>query len=117
MTTRRQRGNDTVNLTATYLKHNGWPFAEPVGTGRPGTDILGTPGLVWEIKARAQLTIAADMRQALTHAHNGQLPILLLRPNGMGPAAIHQWPTILPLNATIRLLHQAGYGTAGDTTK
>jgi hypothetical protein len=33
------------------------------------------------------------------------------RPNGMGPAAIHQWPTILPLNATVRLLHQAGYGT------
>lgn len=41
----------TQLLVAQYLKENGWPFAESVGPGRSGADILGTPDVCIEVLA------------------------------------------------------------------
>ena len=52
MSTRKQRGYDSQRLVANYLRDNGFPHAEPVGAGRTGSDVTGTDGLDWEVKAR-----------------------------------------------------------------
>ena len=105
---RKERGRDTERALAALLTGEGWPFAEATGAGRGGSDITGTPGLQWEIKARRGLNLAADLRQAAGHGEG--LPILAVRLDGQGPASIAEWPAVLRLGDLIRLLRQAGYG-------
>lgn len=115
---RKRRGRDTELLAARYLAENGWPFAMPTGAGASGRDITGTPGLAWEVKARTAFEPMANMRQALRNAGD-DLPLVLLRPNGVGEASIGIWPVFTTLTNAIWLLRRAGYGDAlpeGPTT-
>ena len=105
---RRQRAHDTETAIARWFTQNGWPFAEPVGAGRPGTDITGMPGLTVEVKARRDLNLTAWLRQADTT--NGSLPLVIHRPDGYGPATLAAWPVTFRLEHATRLLRQAGYG-------
>lgn len=41
---------------------------------------------------------------------NTGLPIVVHRPDGMGPASIENWPATLRLSDLVRLLRAAGYG-------
>ena len=65
------RGRALPNALARYLSA-WWPNAESTGAGRQGTDILGTPGVVWEAKTardwKRDFRPAAWVRQAETHA-------------------------------------------------
>jgi hypothetical protein len=105
---RKERGRETEHITAQYLTQNGFPHAQPTGAGRPGTDITGTPGIVWEIKARRALNLGADLRQVARHGDG--LGILVIRLDGMGPASIADWPMVVRLSDGIPLLRAAGYG-------
>jgi hypothetical protein len=105
---RKHRGYDTQRIVADYLAGNGWPYAQSTGAGRSGTDVTGTPGLHWEVKARRGLNLAADLRQAAGHGEG--LPILVIRLDGFGPVSIAEWPAVLRLGDLVRLLRQAGYG-------
>ena len=105
--TRKSRGAETQRIVAAYLIGHGWPYATDVGAGRGGVDILGTPGLAWEVKARRDLNLLAWLRQASTG--NG-LPIVVHRPDGMGPASIADWPMTLHFGQGVTLLRAAGYG-------
>lgn len=105
---RKERGRETEHITAQHLTQNGFPHAQPVGAGRSGTDITGTPGINWEIKARRALNLGADLRQVAKHG-NG-LGILVIRLDGMGPASIADWPMAMRLSDGITLLRAAGYG-------
>lgn len=106
---RKKRGRETELLAARYLAENGWPFAMPTGAGASGIDITGCPGLGWEVKARTGFEPMANLRQATRNAEGG-VPLVLLRPNGVGPANIGIWPVFTTLDQMIRLLRQAGYG-------
>ncbi len=106
---RKARGRATEHLAARYLAENGWPFALPTGAGAAGRDITGTPGLAWEIKARTGFEPMANLRQATANA-GADLPLVLLRPNGVGPANIGIWPVFTTLDQAVRLLRAAGYG-------
>jgi hypothetical protein len=111
--TRKRRGAKTQALIAEYLRSRGWPFAEDAGSGRPGADVLGVPGLAIEVKARRDLSLPKWLRQASTR--NG-LPIVVHRPDGFGPGSIDDWPATLRLTDLVWLLREAGFGN-GPTAR
>lgn len=108
--TRRRRGADTQRLVAQRLQADIFPFAEPVGAGVGGRDITGTPGVAIEVKARRGLALTEWLRQTVRQATGGDVPVLVVRPDGAGPTTIDEWPAILPLATLIELLQAAGYG-------
>lgn len=105
---RRRRGAETQRTVAAYLAGHGWPYATDAGAGRSGVDVLGTPGLSWEVKARRSLDLLAWLRQA--SREDGALPLVCHRPDGMGPASVADWPVTMRLADIVWLLREAGYG-------
>lgn len=111
---RKRRGRASEHIVAAYLRENGWPYAEPVGASRPGTDVTGTPGIDWEVKARRGLDLPALIRQLGARETETGLSVGVLRLNGQGPASIDSWPAVVRLADLVTLLHLAGYGEAPD---
>ena len=107
---RKARGRESERIVADYLAAHGWPFAEPVGAGRAGSDVTGVPGLDIEAKARRGFNPVAAMKQQAERCHPGDLPFTVLRMDGQGPASIEDWPVVLPLGMFVGLLREAGYG-------
>ena len=62
---RVQRGYQSQRLVAEYFRNNGWPYAQPAGSGRSGTDITGVIGVDVEVKARRGIKVAEAMKQLL----------------------------------------------------
>jgi hypothetical protein len=106
---RRARGAQTQRIVAAFLAGHGWPYATDAGAGRQGRDVLGTPGLAFEVKGRRDLDLTGWLRQAATCA-GGDLPLVVHRPDGYGPARIADWPVTLRLEDAVALLRAAGYG-------
>lgn len=111
--TRRRRGFETEELIAAYLRDHGFPHAEVARRGATGLDILGMPGIAPEVKARRGFDVQAAMRQAARQAGD-LLPVVFLRPDGMGPATLDLWPAIIPIGRQVGLLRAAGYGEAEE---
>ena len=111
---RKHRGYRSQKVVAMYLAENGFPYAESTGAGRPGTDITGTIGIDWEVKARKDFSPSATIKQ-LKDRHNGKdLPVAVLRLNGQGEANVGEWVTLLRLEDFVGLLRDAGYGEQDD---
>jgi hypothetical protein len=106
---RKQRGAETQKLVAEHLRDNGWPWATDIGAGRNGSDILNTPGLKIEVKARRDLDLTGFLKQASSAPGLG-VSCVVVRPDGYGPAKIGDWPVILRFEDWITLLRQAGFG-------
>lgn len=106
---RKQRGYESQRIVANYLRAHGWPYAEPVGAGRDGSDITGLPDLDVEVKARRGFSPAAAMKQQADRA-DGRLPFAVLRLDGQGEASVGAWPVVLRLDHFTDLLNDAGYG-------
>lgn len=101
----RARGLVLQNALARYLRAHGWPGAESAGAGRPGTDITGTPGIVWENKTAGQLRIREWVTQAQSHAKNGgELPVTVYWPDGVGEQRPELALAIIPLTDFIQIL-------------
>ena len=109
MSSRKQRGRESERIVAEYLREHGWPYAEPVGAGRPGSDITGTPSLAVEVKARRELRLTEWLKQATT-ADPNRTPLLVVRGDGQGPHTIEQWAAVMPLGVAIQQLRDAGHG-------
>lgn len=107
---RKHRGYRSQRAVALLLNNSGFPFAEPAGAGRSGTDITGTIGIDWEIKARANFSPAATMKQLRERAIDDDLRIAVLRLNGQGEAHIGQWVCLIELDQMLELLDKAGFG-------
>lgn len=122
----RKRGLNLQNALARYLQQ-WWPSAESAGAGRPGTDVLGTPGVVWENKTADEFEPLAFVRQAVSHAKvlhlngipvsaNGflasDIPITVYWPRGVGEQSVEATLSIVPTGIIIRLLIEAGYVNA-----
>src|SRR5215471_16305891 len=111
------RGRALQHALADYLSANGWPNAESVGSGLAGTDIKGTPGLVWENKTargfKRDFRPLEWVRQSKGHANGDAalIPITVYFPNGVGARRVGDTIAMLPTHLLIRLLHEAGYGT------
>ena len=109
---RKHRGYATQRIVADYFRDHGWPFAEPTGAGRQGSDVTGMPGLDVEVKARRDLDITGTLRQQVERTD--AMCIAVIRPDGYGPARIDEWPVLMTLKQAIELLREAGYGSRMD---
>jgi hypothetical protein len=108
----RDRGIRLQNALARYLS-DWWPSAESAGSGRPGSDILGTPGVAWECKTARQFRPAGWVRQAKAHAiTRGIVPVVVYWPDGVGESTPGAAMAILPLPELIDLLAAGGYTSA-----
>lgn len=105
---RKHRGYASQRIVADYLRA-WWPFAEPTGAGRQGSDILGVVGTDWEVKARRELDLTGTVAQQAKRTPKGIVPIAVIRPDGYGPARIAEWPCVMPLSVVVQLLKEAGY--------
>ena len=107
---RKHRGYRTQRVWAQYLARHGFPFAEPVGAGRAGSDITGTIGIDWELKARADFNPKATLAQLRDRAVDDDLRIAVLRCNGQGEESVGQWVVLMDASQLISLLRKSGYG-------
>jgi len=113
---RKARGMVTQRIVADDLRLSLWPFVESTGAGRQGADLTGTPGVCVEIKARRALDLQGWLAQAQRNAQEGGgLAVLIVRPDGYGPAKLSQWPVVLRYEDWKRLMADAGYGS-GQTS-
>lgn len=103
------RGYDSQRIVAEYFRAHGFPYAQPAGSGRIGTDITGVIGVDVEVKARRGIQVSAAMKQLRDRQQDGLLPVAVLRLDGQGPSHIDDWPAIVPLSVLIDLLKAAGY--------
>ncbi len=110
---RKVRGAETQRVVARYFAANGWPYASDAGAGRPGKDVLGVPGISCEVKARADFAPLAWIRQAVKAGH-GDLPMVVLRPNGLGPERVEDWPVVMRFADVVALLREVGFGGDKD---
>ena len=120
----RARGHVLQRATAAYLTR-WWPHAESVPNGRPGRDILGTPGVWWEVKTSFAGTSArAVVQETLTAVLNSwpantdwppdatppaDVPVVVYWPPGVGERRPDQAICLMPLPELMRLLVDAGY--------
>ena len=107
----RARGLDLQNALARYLRR-WWPAAESAGAGRKGTDIPGTPGVVWECKTAADFKRdfrpTAWVKQAKGHAAGGEVPVTVYFPARIGAENTASTLAIMPLGELMQLLERAG---------
>jgi len=109
------------NALAAYLAA-WWAHAESTGAGRQGTDVTGTPGVVWECKTASEFKRdfrpAAWVAQARSHMIGdntrpggtyGSLPIVVYFPPGIGEMNVDAALAIVPMHVLMQLLEEAGY--------
>jgi hypothetical protein len=114
----RARGNRLQNALAAYLTR-WYPHAESAGAGRNGTDVLGTPGVVWECKTASEFKRdfrpAQWVAQSRMHAAAGggalepPVPVVAYFPPGIGEQNTANTLAIVPMHVLMRLLTEAGY--------
>ena len=107
---RKHRGYRSQKVLANYLVDNGFPFAESTGAGRSGTDVTGTIGIDWEVKARTGFNPAAAIAQLKDRENDKDLGVVVLRLNGQGEKSVGDWVCLLRLEDAVKLLRDAGYG-------
>ena len=144
------KGKAAERAVARWLRENGWPQADrAVRTGYrsslrtsddPG-DIVGTPGLAWQVKDCGTLTIPAWMAETATQAtaSGADFGILVVKQRGKAspgrwfayvtawefhillggeknsPTPVHaDFPVRMELGELVPLLHVAGYGSATE---
>ena len=108
---RRQRGRDSEKCVADYLVRHGFKTAHVTSMAASGSDVLGIPGIDFEIKARSGLPISETLAQLKRRRHETGLGIGVLRLNGQGEKAVGDWVAILTFDDLIYLLKAAGYGS------
>jgi hypothetical protein len=110
---RTARGRQTEEWAAEYYRDRGFPHAERIPASLPGRDINGMPGLAPEVKARRDFNPLKWGRQARKNA-TGDVPYVILRPDGYGKEQIGDWLVIRRLEDDTEILRLAGYGDTPD---
>ena len=105
---RKARGMRTQLKVAEWFQRCGFIYAESAGAGRPGVDVLGTPGLKIEVKARREFSPLSWIRQA-RGAKGAGLPFVVFRCDGQGEANVGEWPVLIRLDDFTEVLREAGY--------
>lgn len=106
---RKHRGYATQKVFAEYIRDI-FPYAEPTGAGRQGQDILSTPGISFELKARSGFNPLAALKQMEKDNITAGHEVAVLRMNGQGPANIGEWVVCMRVDTLKELLKEAGYG-------
>lgn len=106
---RKHRGYRTQKVLAEWLRRI-FPYAEPTGAGRQGRDVLSTPGVWFEVKARSGFNPLSALKQMEAENDTSDLDVAVLRMNGQGEANIGSWVVCMRLDTLGILLLEAGYG-------
>ncbi len=106
----RDKGNAAPAWVAAYLQP-WWPGCEKTPNSRPGRDLLGTPGVAWEVKTGAEWSHKA-IRQVAGYAAEGELPVVLYLPPGCGELQVADSLAIVPLRLIMPVLVEAGFAPA-----
>jgi hypothetical protein len=100
---RVRRGRKTQDLVADRIRHL-FPDAEGVPASMGGVDIKNTPGLAIEVKATANITLPAWLRQARKNSTNNALPCVVYRPVGAGITTIDDWGVVISFGDFVKIL-------------
>ena len=98
---RKRRGRKSELVLARWLQ-TWFPDARAVNSGASGADLLGTPGLAVEVKARKDFNPLAWLRQSRRNAGR-MLPIVVVRCNGQGTERPGEWLVMLSLDDFMEL--------------
>lgn len=108
------RGKRAARWVAEWLAP-WWPSAEATPGGRNGADLLGTPGVAWEVKTEADWRPAGALAQAARNARPGQLPIVIYLPPGVGRDTVAaRAHIVMAPEVVMALLVAAGYAPGPD---
>lgn len=103
----RAKGNRAAGWVADWIRP--WfPSAERTPNGRPGRDILGTPGVAFEVKTSMTWRTSA-ITQAAGYAMPGEVPVVVYLPPGCGERSVGDAFAIMPLRVLMPVLSEAGY--------
>ena len=105
---RKHRGYRSQKVFADYVRPV-FPHAEPTGAGRQGRDILSTPGVYFELKARAGFNPLEALKLMEKENKGDDLNVAVLRMNGQGEKSVGEWVVCLRADTLIELLKEAGY--------
>lgn len=89
-----------------------YPNCVDQGAGRPGKDLLNTPGMSVEVKARNREEILPTLAQAKANAEEGELPLAIWRHDGQGEQTIDRWTVYMEL-AVFEQLWRKANGSSG----
>ena len=103
----RARGNAAPKWVAGYLRR-WYPCAEATPNGRPGRDVLGTPGLAIEVKTGTEWR-HSWLAQAAGYVTGTEIAVLIYMPPGLGEKHVADAQCILPLRILMPLLVGSGY--------
>lgn len=106
---RKHRGYRSQKVFAEYVRQV-FPYAEPTGAGRQGRDVLSTPGVWFELKARAGFDPLSALKQVEKENDTEDHNVTVLRMNGQGEKNIGEWVTCMRVDTLLALLEEAGYG-------
>jgi hypothetical protein len=104
----RGKGNAAPAWLADYLQP-WWPGCEKTPNSRPGRDLLGTPGVAFEVKTAREWRPTAWLRQAGGYALPGEVGVLVYYPDGYGRAATGDTLSIVRTRLLLPVLVEAGY--------
>lgn len=106
---RRRKGATQELAVAKYLAASGLPHAERRGGGFGGSDIVGTPGLTFEVKSQAGARLAtwADQTEEARAAAGDTYGVLIAK--RAGTTDVGRWHAVLPMAQFMALLAEAGW--------
>jgi hypothetical protein len=92
----RRKGNTAEQAVVRYLIAAGYPLAITSRNSRGGTqageDIIGVPKVSIEVKNRKAIDISMSLRQtALQATLVGRIPVLIVKPYGVGLESVGDW--------------------------
>jgi hypothetical protein len=100
---RKHRGYATQRIAADHLRRL-FPYATARGAGEQGSDLMHTPGWAFEVKATSRGDLLAAIRQARANARPGEVPAVIHRPNGYGPARVGEWVVAMSFDDLLNLI-------------
>jgi hypothetical protein len=110
----KSKGTFAETAVATYLRDNGWPYAErrALAGALDKGDITGTPGLAWEVKyAGSGLKMGEWVTEMLTERTNAGAAhgILVIKPAGRGIKRTGEWFSVM-VSWDFDVLHEHANG-------
>jgi len=80
----RRKGITAEREVAKWLKAHGFPHADRRGSGFEASDIIGTPGISWEIKNQAAVRLREWFAQMVDQrdADGAEVGVLIIKREG-----------------------------------
>lgn len=110
MSAARRKGTAAETAVVRYLQARGWTHTErrALNGNQDRGDVAGIPGVVLEVKACKQITLAAWVDELETEITNDQADTGAVIVKRRGTTDPGRWYAVLPLERLATLLKEAG---------